>query len=524
MSTRKSMPHGWVTVSVEQLAADGDGAITDGPFGSHLKTEHYTSAGPRVIRLQNIGEAVFLDARAHISEEHFQQLSRHEAKSGDVVVAMLGERLPRACVVPNTLGPAIVKADCVRLRVHPTLALAKFVALGLNAEVVRRQADALMHGLGRPRLGLRWFKTIEFPLAPKSEQERIVDAIDSHFTRLDHAVATLERVRANLKRYRASVLKAAVEGRLVPTEAELARAEGRDYEPASELLKRILVERRRRWEEAELAKLAAAGKTPRDDRWKARYQEPNAPDTTEMAPLPDGWCWAALEQVCQSVTDGDHLPPPQAPNGVPFLVIGDVRSGRIDFSKARFVPEDYYNALEPHRRPRIGDVLYTVTGSFGIPVLVREDRPFCVQRHIGILRPTEQIDSNYMVRVLESDLVFAQATKVATGTAQKTVPLGGLRRIVVPLAPAAEQVRVAAEVDRAVSVSDDLEHALEANSRRCARLRQSILHWAFEGKLVDQDPNDEPAAVLLERIRAERAGAEPAPAARGRRARTNHRG
>ena len=116
------------------------------------------------------------------------------------------------------------------------------------------------------------------PLVP--EQRRIVDALESYFTRLDDAIATLERVQANLKRYRASVLKAAVEGRLVPTEAELARAEGRDYEPASVLLERILAERRRRWEEAELAKMKAKGKAPKDDKWKAKYEEPAAPDTT----------------------------------------------------------------------------------------------------------------------------------------------------------------------------------------------------------------------------------------------------
>ena len=115
--------------------------------------------------------------------------------------------------------------------------------------------------------------------------------------KLDAAVAALERVRANLKRYRASVLKAAVEGRLVPTEAELARKEGRDFEPASVLLDRILAERRRRWEESELARMKAAGKPPKDDRWKSKYKEPVTPDSSTLPHLPDGWCWATVEQL-----------------------------------------------------------------------------------------------------------------------------------------------------------------------------------------------------------------------------------
>ncbi len=113
------------------------------------------------------------------------------------------------------------------------------------------------------------------------------------------------------------MLKAAVEGRLVPTEAELARAEGRDYEPASVLLERILAERRRRWEEAELAKMKAKGKAPKDDRWKAKYKEPVEPDTSDLPELPEGWCWASQEQVSSLVTDGDHNPPRRVRDGVP---------------------------------------------------------------------------------------------------------------------------------------------------------------------------------------------------------------
>lgn len=332
-------------------------------------------------------------------------------------------------------------------------------------------------------------RNFELPLPPRPEQQRIVDAIESYFTRLDDAVATLERVERNLKRYRASVLKSAVEGRLVPTEAALAKHEGRDYEPASVLLGRILAERRRRWSES--------GK-------KGKYQEPTPPQATDLPDLPEGWCWATLEQLCSTVTDGDHLPPPQTETGIPFLVIGNVRDGDVDLSATRFVSAEYYEGLDPTRRPQRGDILYTVTGSFGIPVLVRTEEKFCVQRHIAILKPLPSVCGPLVRRFLESQFVFRQATAIATGTAQKTVSLKGLRRIVVPLPPAREQPQILASLERHLSLIESVDQSVCRQEDGCARLRQSVLKWAFEGRLADQDSNDEPASVLLERIKTER--------------------
>lgn len=116
------LPEGWVWGSVDQCAIDED-AITDGPFGSNLKSSHYTESGPRVIRLQNIGNGVFVDARAHISDEHYHLLKKHAVIENDVVVSMLGEILPRACIVPSNIAPAIVKADCARVRLNNGLLL-----------------------------------------------------------------------------------------------------------------------------------------------------------------------------------------------------------------------------------------------------------------------------------------------------------------------------------------------------------------------------------------------------------------
>ncbi|MCG8668658.1 MAG: restriction endonuclease subunit S [Pseudomonadales bacterium] len=163
----------------------------------------------------------------------------------------------------------------IRFRILASVADPDFLAFAFRVPPVRSRVLAgMVSTAGQNTVSQRTLADVDIRLPPLNEQQRIVEVIDSYFTRLDDAVATLKRVQRNLKRYRASVLKAAVEGRLVPTEAELARAEGRDYEPASVLLERILAERRRRWEESELAKMKAKGKPPKNDNWKAKYREP----------------------------------------------------------------------------------------------------------------------------------------------------------------------------------------------------------------------------------------------------------
>jgi type I restriction enzyme, S subunit len=208
------LPSGWKSVPLAELAAPEPNSITDGPFGSKLKTEHYTESGPRVLRLQNIGDGFFFDERAHISDAHFGTLQKHRVFEGDLIIAALGETLPRACIVPATLGPAIVKADCIRFKPNHRLVSSKFLLYALIAPQVRHAAATIIHGVGRPRLNLSELKSLPVPLAPREDQDRIVAEIEKQFTRLDSGVAALERLQAHLRRYRAAVLKAACEGTL----------------------------------------------------------------------------------------------------------------------------------------------------------------------------------------------------------------------------------------------------------------------------------------------------------------------
>jgi type I restriction enzyme S subunit len=200
-----SLPEGWTWATVEQLAAPEPNSITDGPFGSNLKTEHYTNTGPRVIRLQNIGDSVFLDEEAHISEAHFQRLQKHAVFADDLVIAAFGANPPCSCIIPPAVGPAIVKADCIRFKPHREI-VTKYLNVALNSDPVRRRTQGLVHGVGRPRLNLAEIKSIVLPVPPFAEQERIVAEVERRMSVIGELEAVTSRELQRAIRLRQSIL------------------------------------------------------------------------------------------------------------------------------------------------------------------------------------------------------------------------------------------------------------------------------------------------------------------------------
>jgi type I restriction enzyme, S subunit len=204
-----SIPEGWTWATVDQLAAPEPNSITDGPFGSNLKTEHYTSTGPRVIRLQNVGDGVFVDEDAHISEEHFQRLQKHRVFAGDVVIAALGENPPRSCLIPQSVGPAIVKADCIRFKPHADVT-PNYTNFALNSDPVRKRTKNIVHGVGRPRLNLSEIKSTILPLPPTAEQKRIVAEVERRLSVLEELEAVVSANFQRAKGLRQSILHRAL--------------------------------------------------------------------------------------------------------------------------------------------------------------------------------------------------------------------------------------------------------------------------------------------------------------------------
>lgn len=200
------LPPGWTLKRLGDLV-EHKSDIVDGPFGSNLKSAHYTESGARVIRLQNIGYGSFVEGDAFISLDHYEALMKHSVQEGDLLFASLGERLPRTCLAPRLEGPAIVKADCIRVRLGQSVDR-KFVLLSTLRPEASRWADEALHGLGRPRLGLAAIREFPVPWPSEREQHAIVELLENHLSRLDAALASLAVVSARAAQLRLAILGA----------------------------------------------------------------------------------------------------------------------------------------------------------------------------------------------------------------------------------------------------------------------------------------------------------------------------
>ena len=194
-----------------------------------------------------------------------------------------------------------------------------------------------------------------------------------------------------------------------------------------------------------------------------------------------------LNEVCRHITDGDHMPPPKEEKGIPFIMISNIQNNIINWDNTAYVGEDYFSKINEKRTPKKGDVLYTVTGSFGIPVIIDFEKPFCFQRHIALLRPNDRILQKYLFYVLQSPQVYQQAKDKSTGTSQKTVGLNVLRKIEIPFVDNKSlQNDIVTALESKLTICDSIKQTIDQSLQQAEAMRQSILKQAFEGGLYEK--------------------------------------
>lgn len=300
-----------------------------------------------------------------------------------------------------------------------------------QVELLKKKAKSMIPGIERNVV-----LNILFPLPPFAEQKRIVAKIEEllpYIDRYEQAWSKLEQFNRRFPEdMKKSLLQYAIQGKLVEQRPEEGTAE--------ELFSQIQEEKQRLIAEKKIKK-----------------EKPLPEITEDEKPfeIPESWMWVRLLDVCKTIADGDHQAPPQVPSGIPFLVISNISKGNLDFSNTRYVTQEYFDSLAYERIAESNDILFSVTGSYGIPVIVDCEQKFCFQRHIALIKG--MININYLWLLLGSPVVKVQCDKVATGTAQKTVGLKSLKNIAVPLPPLAEQKRIVEKLEQLLPLCERLK-------------------------------------------------------------------
>lgn len=353
----------------------------------------------------------------------------------------------------------------------------------------------------------RHFQFIEksvIPIPPLAEQRRIVAKVEELFSDLDAGIASLKQAQAQLKTYRQAVLKYAFEGKLTT-----AWREQHQPEPAEKLLAQIKAEREKQYQQ----QLAEWQKTSAEDKSKKKPPKPQKPkeftplteaELAELPELPEGWCWVKLGNLSMGVEYGSAKKSKEE-GKIPVIRMGNLQNGIIVWDDLVYTDdEDEINQY----LLRKDDVLFNRTNSpelVGKTAIYKGERPAIFAGYLIRINQVPDVDARYLNYFLNSHIAKNHGNRVKTdGVNQSNINGEKLCHYPFPLVSREEQHQIVQEIESRLSVCDKLEESIKENLQKAEALRQSILKKAFEGKLAPQDPNDEPAEKLLERIRAEK--------------------
>lgn len=494
-----TLPSKWKLVSMADLAINPKSDIVDGPFGSNLKASEYVASGVPIVRLQNVKRNFFLNKNiSFVTKEKFEELSRHTYKVGDILITKLGAPLGVACKVPSYLKSGVIVADIVRCR-FPQYINTDYIVYAINSPLIIEQFEINTKGSTRPRVNLNFVRNLQVPLAPKVQQDIIVNKIEELFSHIDAGVEGLKQAKAKLQQYRQSVLKDAVTGKLT----EQWREQNADkLEPADKLLERILEERRANWEAEQLKQFKEKGKIPNDDKWKAKYKEPPTADISLLPDIPSKWVWSTITQLGELNRGKSKHRPRNDPSlyggDYPFVQTGDVRAANGLLTKYKQTYSE--KGLAQSRLWPAGTMCITIAANIAETAILGLEACF-PDSVVGFIPQNEYLSVEYIeffFRTAKEDL-----DRYAPATAQKNINLAILETVAVPFMSLAEQQELVLQVTEKLDATNRAEATIDAKIKESASLKSSILAKAFAGELVPNNSSDN-AQELLEKIKAEK--------------------
>lgn len=441
------LPQGWAVASLAQLTTNPKQDIVSGPFGSNLKSNEYVSEGVPIIRVQNVDRNRFLEKNMRfITRQKARELSAHKFQAGDVVITKLGDPLGKACIVPESISHGIVVADVVRVRIDENRFCKPYAVLAINSPAVVNQINLEMMGSTRPRVNLNHLRDLEIPLAPLAEQRRIVAKLETLLGKVDACQQRLAKIPVLLKHFRQSVLDAACSGRLT-----------------------------------------------------ADWRKENGGDHCEST---------TVEAIADYVGGFAYKSPTFLETGRHQVIrIGNVRPFALKLDASPVFIPDYIAEQTQRFKVLPGDIVISMTGTkykrdYGCAALVTDsDGGLFLNQRVARVRCGDSVLPKFLMFWFQTDLFREFFFSGETGNVnQGNVGAGGIRNAPIELPPLAEQQEIVRRVEALFALADQIEARFQTAKLQVSALTPSLLARAFRGQLVPQDPTDEPAEKLLERI------------------------
>lgn len=494
MSEIEKLPSGWILARIEEITMPVN---TLNPSDTPQKKISYLDIGSINNELGIINQPKVLlgiDAPSR---------ARQVVIPDDTIYSTVRPYLQAIAMVPSSLANPIASTGFCVLRPSEGINK-KYLFYFVRSDQFLKAIVPLQRGVSYPAVRSKDVLSRDIPLPPTNEQNRIIDKLEELFSELDAGIEELKAAQIKLSQYRQSLLKSAVEGSL--TQQWRAENSNQVQETGEQLLARVLKQRREHWQQQKLAEFAEKGKTPPKN-WQDKYPEPVQPDTTDLPELPEGWVWATIDQLALNKRYGSSSKTNDDSSGVPVLRMGNIQDGKLDYGNLKYLPIDHKEF--PELLLQDGDLLFNRTNSaelVGKTAIYRDiGKPVSYASYLISVTFSKYVLPEIVAHYINSVLGKKWIAEVMNQTAgQANVNGTKLGELVIPLPPFVEQVELVQKVTNEFESIDKQSEATALGLKQSEAQRKNILKSAFSGQLVPQDPNDEPASVLLEKIKQER--------------------
>lgn len=477
------LPKGWVNSSLGEVC---DKPIQRKPeVDEHFYYIDIGSVNRFSKKIENASEIIGIDAPSR---------ARKIVDEGDVIVSMTRPNLNAVAKINTKYDKQVASTGFDVLK--PILLEADWVFSIVKSEKFIQSVSGITQGALYPACKAADIRNYEFALPPLPEQQRIVAKLDSLLAQVGSIQQRLNNLPEIIKRFRQSVLAAAVSGKLT----EQWREDNKQT-CASLILADLTKVRLRKCEK----EINNGDRETKRLLTKLNKHKPQLPNVE----IPKTWIWTSFMASMEKVVDCHNKTAPYIDDGIPLIRTPDIRDGKISLKGCMYISKETYDYWSKRCPPKSGDIIFTREAPMGQAGIVPDDTVLCMGQRMMLLRPMKEfIDPKYILLNILSLNFQERMNKDAIGTGVKHLRVADIESLSYPLAPIAEQAEIVRLVEQYFALADTLEKNLANAKQRVDNLTQSILAKAFRGELVPQDPNDEPAEKLLERIKAARLEAE----------------